>query len=161
MTCRADDFLTGLQAEIPSLKRYARGLAGTREAGDDLVQTALERALRHRDGFRTGAGMRHWLRAIVRNAFLDEYRKRLRQGWHVPVQDHYRETHLAAPQEFHAELEDVTRRIESLRPVERTVLHLRAYEGLSHDQIALRTGVAVGTVKSRLYRARRALAECG
>ncbi|MES0811376.1 RNA polymerase sigma factor [Roseibium sp. SCPC15] len=153
-----DSFAQDLKSEIPHLRRYARSLSGSPEAGDDLMQTALERALRNRNQFTSGTALRRWLFTIIRNAHLDEIRKTERRGHHVPIEDWYHETRLAPAQEKRVELGDVAKGIENLRPEERDVLHLRVFSGLSHHQIASRMGVAVGTVKSRLSRARQSLA---
>lgn len=153
-----DSFTNDLQSEIPHLRRYARSLAGSLETGDDLMQTALERALRNRARFTSGTELRRWLFTIVRNAYLDELRKTERRGHHVPIEEWYQEVHFAPAQEKHVELNDVAKSIENLRPEERDVLQLCVFSGLSHDQVASRIGVAVGTVKSRLSRARQSLA---
>ena len=158
MTRFTDTFTQELQSEIPHLWRFARSIAGTAEAADDLMQTALERALRNRHQYVRGTKLRSWLFAIVRNAQLDEFRKSERRGHHVPIEEWYQEAHFAPAQEKYVELGDVAKSIESLRPEERDVLELCVFSGLSHDQIASRMGVAVGTVKSRLSRARQALA---
>jgi len=158
MTRFQDSFTQDLQAEIPHIWRFARSIAATREAADDLVQTALERALRNKDQYVPGTKLRSWLFAIVRNAQLDEYRKSERRGDHVPIEEWYQEAQFAPAQEKYVELGDVAKSIEGLRPEERDVLELCVFSGLSHDQIATQMGVAVGTVKSRLSRARQALA---
>jgi len=158
MTRFQDSFTQDLQAEIPHIWRFARSIAATSEAADDLVQTALERALRNKDQYVPGTKLRSWLFAIVRNAQLDEYRKSERRGDHVPIEEWYQEAQFAPAQEKYVELGDVAKSIEGLRPEERDVLELCVFSGLSHDQIATQMGVAVGTVKSRLSRARQALA---
>lgn len=158
MTRMENSFTQDLQSEIPHLWRFARSIAGTTEGADDLMQTALERALRNRHQFVHGTKLRSWLFAIVRNAQLDEYRKTERRGHHVPIEEWYEQASFAPTQEKYVELGDVARSIEGLRPEERDVLELCVFSGLSHDQIASQMGVAVGTVKSRLSRARQALA---
>jgi RNA polymerase sigma-70 factor, ECF subfamily len=158
MTRDQDSFAQDLQSEIPHLRRYARSVSGSAETGDDLMQTALERALRNRGQYTSGTELRRWLFTIARNAYLDECRKTERRGYHVPLEEWYQETHYAPAQEKHVELGDVARNIEGLRPEERDVLRLCVFSGLSHDQIASQMGVAVGTVKSRLSRARQSLA---
>jgi RNA polymerase sigma-70 factor, ECF subfamily len=153
-----DSFAQDLQSEIPHLRRYARSVSGSIETGDDLMQTALERALRNRGKYTRGTELRRWLFTIARNAYLDECRKTERRGYHVPIEEWYQETHYAPAQEKHVELGDVARSIEGLRPEERNVLWLCVFSDLSHDQVARQMGVAVGTVKSRLSRARQSLA---
>lgn len=157
MTHTHDRFEQELKMEMPHLRRYARSVSGSSETGDDLMQTAFERALRNRAQYTSGTEMRRWLFTIVRNAYLDECRKKDRRGAHVPLEEWYHEAQFAAPQDAHLELTDVASRIENLRAEERDVLQLCVFSELSHDQIATRMGVAVGTVKSRLSRARRSL----
>ncbi|MEO9528865.1 RNA polymerase sigma factor [Roseibium sp.] len=158
MTCPQDCFAADLKSEIPHVSRYARSLTRCTETADDLLQTALERALRHRSSFRTGTELRRWLFTIVRNAYRDDQRQRARRGEHLPIEDWYLETQTCPAQEKYLELGDVTRSIRSLRKEDRDVLELRVFSGLSTGQIAVRMGVAVGTVKSRLSRARQLIA---
>ena len=158
MTRLENSFSQDLQSEIPHLWRFARSISGTSEAADDLMQTALERALRNQHQYVRGTKLRSWLFAIMRNALLDEFRKSERRGHHVPIEEWYEEAQFAPAQEKYVELGDVAKSIEGLRPEERDVLELCVFSGLSHDQVANQMGVAVGTVKSRLSRARQALA---
>lgn len=158
MTRFEDSFATDLQSEIPHLWRFARSISTSSEAADDLMQTALERALRNRRQYVRGTKLRSWLFAIARNAQLDEFRKVERRGHHVPIEEWYEQATAAPAQEKHLELGDVAKSLENLRPEERDVLELCVFSGLSHDQIASQMGVAIGTVKSRLSRARQALA---
>lgn len=157
MTCDHDRFVEELETELPHLRRYARFVSGSAETGDDLMQTAFERALRSRDQYACGTELRRWLFTIARNAYLDERRTWERRGRHVPIEEWYEEAQFAPTQDLHLELGDVAREITKLRPEERDVLQLCVFSDLSHDQIADRMGVAVGTVKSRLSRARRSL----
>lgn len=158
MTRHEDRFAKDLQSEIPHLWRFARSISNSSEAADDLMQTALERALRNKHQYVAGTKLRSWLFAIVRNAQLDEFRKVERRGHHVPIEEWYQDAQFAPAQEKHVELGDVAKGIEGLRPEERDVLELCVFSDMSHDQIATQMGVAVGTVKSRLSRARQALA---
>ncbi|TYC64793.1 sigma-70 family RNA polymerase sigma factor [Stappia sp. BW2] len=158
MACTKDDFTKDLQGEIPHLRRYARSLTRNPEAGDDLMQTSLEKALRHHASFHCGTELRRWLFTIARNAYRDERKWLARRGDHLPIEDWLEETQAQPAQEKHLELEDVTRGIAGLRPEDRNALELRVFSGLSTGQIAKQTGVAVGTVKSRLSRARHLLA---
>jgi RNA polymerase sigma-70 factor (ECF subfamily) len=144
--------------EIPHLRRYAHSLSRHADDGDDLMQTALERALRHIHQFQPGTGMRRWLFTIVRHAHIDERRKHARRPRHCSVDDYGAEPAGPAGQEHHVELEEVVRRLGTLRATDRFIVRLSAVEGLPQKEIADRLGVATGTVKSRLWRARQALA---
>jgi RNA polymerase sigma-70 factor (ECF subfamily) len=153
-----DAFFLELQAEIPHLRRYAQALTRCRENADDLTQTVLERALTNSARFRSGTHLRRWLFTIARNAYRDERRLLARHGDHMSIGDWLEEAQGLSPQEKHLELAEVANRIARLRPEDRVVLELRVFSGLSTRQIAMTMGVAVGTVKSRLSRARQALA---
>ena len=96
MTRFEDSFATDLQSEIPLLWRFARSISTSSEAADDLMQTALERALRNRRQYVHGTKLRSWLFAIARNAQLDEFRKVERRGHHVPIEEWYEQA-TAAP----------------------------------------------------------------
>ncbi len=107
MACTKDDFTRDLQSEIPHLRRYARSLTRNPEAGDDLMQTSLEKALRHHASFHCGTQLRRWLFTIARNAYRDERKWLARRGDHLPIEDWLQETQAAPAQEKHLELEDV------------------------------------------------------
>lgn len=160
MQAQAASFHASLQEEMPHLNRYARSLAsGTATEADDLVQVCLERALRYRHQFRPGTDLRCWLFTIMRNAHIDEQRKVTRRGRHIPLEDWHDESHRPANQERYVELQEVQQRLSRLRPCDRQVVRMSVIAGLPHEIIAKRLDVAVGTVKSRLSRARRAIAE--
>jgi RNA polymerase sigma-70 factor (ECF subfamily) len=146
-----------LAHELPHVRRYAHYLAADPADGDDLLQTALERAWRHRAQVGDDSGLRRWLFTIVRNASIDEARRRKRQQTSL-LGDSYVEPSLPASQEFHVELREVSRRMSELRSEERSVVEMSVFDDVSHGEIARRLGVAVGTVKSRLSRARATLA---
>lgn len=157
MTVIQDCFAIQLKSEMPHLQRYALSIAGNPESADDLVQTALERALSNKERLPRPEQLRPWLFTVVRNAHRDEFRKVARRGTAMPIDDVAGEIESAPTQVAHLELDDVTRGIESLQPHEQEVLTLRAFEGLTESEIAARIGIAVGTVKSRLSRARKHL----
>lgn len=152
---------TWLAIELPHVRRYAHHLATDPADGDDLMQTALERAWRHGGRFDSNEGLRRWLFTIVRNANIDERRRRRRQR-NVSIDDPHGspiEPTLPAPQESYLELREVIGRMHRLRAEERIVVQMSVFDGVSHGDIARRLGVAVGTVKSRLSRARAAMTD--
>lgn len=164
MTQRSDDFPhafpapDALEAELPHLRRYALSLTRDADAADDLVQDCMLRALDHADRFEAGTHLRRWLFTILRNLHIDRGRRVQRRGVHVELTEGGPSDSRPANQESRIELMDVAGRMRDLRADERRALHLSVFRGLPHEAIAERTGVAVGTVKSRLSRARRALA---
>jgi RNA polymerase sigma-70 factor (ECF subfamily) len=143
-----------LSACIPSLRRYARGLAGDRAQADDLVQDTLERALRHR-GQRRGEA-RAWLFGIMHNLVIDHWRRR-RHAHEDAAGDDLPETPVAPAQAERLELRDLERALQRLPDEQREVLLLVAVEGFSYAQVAAAVRVPVGTVMSRLSRARERL----
>ncbi|WP_308910385.1 RNA polymerase sigma factor [Pseudokordiimonas caeni] len=149
--------LENLDEEIPHLSRYARSLVRDGDGSDDLLQTTLELAVRNQHRFAPGTNLRRWLFTIMRNAHIDNRRKLARRGHHVPIEDWYHEVHCAPSQEKRIELLEVVSRLKDLRREEQRVIQLSIFNGWPHDRIARQMGIAVGTVKSRLSRARRNL----
>ena len=154
----SDDLSERIEQEIPHLRRYAGALTRNRADMEDLVQDCLERALSRSDQFQPGTDLRRWLFTILRNIHIDGRRKTARRGHHVPIEDWQGETRSPAPQYFSLRLGEVQERMNELRPCDRRIVLLSVLSDMNHDRIARRMNVAVGTVKSRLSRARRALA---
>jgi RNA polymerase sigma factor (sigma-70 family) len=149
-----DEIARLLEPRIPGLRRYAWALLREHDAADDLVQDTLERAIanwhrRHADGDLTA-----WLFAIERNLFLNQVRQRRRRGIHTgldAIADLPAET---ARQDTALEARDALAGLDRLTEEQRSVLLLVGVEGLSYDQAAQALRVPVGTVMSRLSRAR-------
>lgn len=152
------DLSQQIQDEIPHLRRYAGALTRNRADMEDLVQDCLERALARQEQFRPGTDLRRWLFTILRNLHIDGRRKSARRGHHLPIEDYNGEAATAGAQYFQLRLGEIEQRMRALRPCDRQVVLLSVFSDLSHDGIAQRMHVATGTVKSRLSRARRALA---
>jgi RNA polymerase sigma factor (sigma-70 family) len=145
-----------LEQQIPALRRYAYGLVRNAEAADDLVQDTLERAL-SRWVLRRGEGdLRAWLFAILHNRYVDQYRRTKRQGDSVDLDD------ASVPpspprQEAGLEMQDVLAALDQLPAEQKSLLLLVGVEDLSYDEAARVAGVPIGTVMSRLARARQKL----
>ncbi len=152
------DLSQRIQEEIPHLRRYAGALTRDRADMEDLVHDCVERALSRSDQFRPGTDFRRWLFTILRNIHIDGRRKTARRGHHLPIEDWHAETRSPAPQYHYLRLGEVQERLNALRPCDRSIVLLSVFDGMDQDRIARRMNVAVGTVKSRLSRARRALA---
>lgn len=142
---------------VPRLRRYARLLAGDRHRADDLVQDTLERAIAREASFRPGQELRPWLFALMHNLFVDTLRSREAVDW---TADSGSLSEPAAPaQGDPLELRDLRKALEKL-PVEQSeVLLLIAVEGLRYREVADVLGLPVGTVMSRLARAREKMQE--
>ena len=136
---------------IPRLRRYARVLVGDRGAADDLVQDTLERALTKFHLWRPGTDLRAWLFTIMHNVHVN--RVRGRREYSV-LEDEAAELPAHPAQESILLGRDLERAVASLPLEQREILLLVALEDMSYDQVARTFGIPVGTVMSRLSRAR-------
>ena len=144
-----------LGSEIPHLRRYARCLAGSRHEADDLVQACLERALARESLWDPDRGLRSWLFRILHNLHVSSVRGKKRE---VRVDGVPEETNPVAPgQESARDLEVVRDAMNRLPSDHREVLLLIAVEGFSYQEAATILEVPLGTVRSRLARAREGL----
>jgi RNA polymerase sigma-70 factor (ECF subfamily) len=149
-----------IEAHIPGLRRFASALLrGDRQGADDLVQDCLERALYRWHLRRAEGDLRGWLYTILYNRFVsDEHRRRRRMAHHVVFE--VRETELPGiegGQDTALEHRDLVRAFAALPEEQRAVLLLIALEELSYEEAARVLGVPIGTVMSRLSRARERL----
>jgi RNA polymerase sigma-70 factor (ECF subfamily) len=145
-------------ATVPALRAFAMSLCRDVDRADDLVQTTLLRAWGHIDSFEAGTNMAAWLFTILRNGFNSEYRKHRRE---VADVDGVYAASLTSPpeQEAHVELEEFREALGRL-PVEQCeALVLVGASGFSYEQAAEICSCAVGTIKSRVNRARSKLVE--
>ncbi len=147
-----------LVGHITELRRYARALAGDAWAADDLVQDTLERACERWQLWAAGSDLRAWLFTLMHNLFIDGARRAVRQqGQRVDVDDVASE--LVAPQAATDVALDLQRCLMRLPEEQRETLLLVSLEDLGYEDVARITGVPVGTVMSRLSRARSRLRE--
>jgi RNA polymerase sigma-70 factor, ECF subfamily len=140
---------------IPRLRRYARALVGDRHTGDDLVQDTLERAWSKFYLWRPGSDLRAWLFTIMHNVFVNQRRRKrveLEQSM-----DELPEPASRATQTDGFELVDLERALARLSPEHREVLALVAVERMKYDEVSRALGIPLGTVMSRLSRAREHL----
>ena len=145
-----------LLAEIPSLRVFALSLAGSSDRADDLVQDTLMKAWSSASSFTEGTNMRAWLFTIMRNTFFSQYRKARREVQDVDGEAAARL--VAMPDQLaHLDLADFRACLERLPDDQREALVLIGASGFSYEEAAEICGCAVGTVKSRVSRARRAL----
>lgn len=151
------DMLVQVEPLIPALRRYARALVRDRATADDLVQDCLERAVRRWHQRRDGE-VRSWLFAILHNLAIDQFRKVAARGRHVAI-DETSEGDFgeAAAQEYRIMYQDVLNKLARLPEEQRAVLLLVAVEDLSYADAAKVLNIPVGTVMSRLFRARERL----
>ncbi|MBY6261496.1 sigma-70 family RNA polymerase sigma factor [Azospirillum sp. 412522] len=150
-------FGVDLEVHIASLRRYARALLRNSADAEDLVQEALTRAVARADSFQAGTNLRAWLFTILHNIHVNQVRSKAARPQEVDVDDV--ESKLVSPprQEERVELREMMRAVDELPEEQRKVLLLVALEGLKYDEVADMLGVPIGTVMSRLSRAREAV----
>lgn len=142
---------------VPHLRAFARGLCGRADFADDLVQETLLKAWAAQARFEPGTSMRAWTFVILRNVYLSELRRNRFRGEYDETQA---ERILTAPagQEGPLHLSDLHRALLTLPPERREALLLVGAGGFSYEEAAEICGCAVGTIKSRVGRARATLA---
>lgn len=150
------DFKRELEEVIPHLRAFARGLCGRPDMADDLVQEALMKAWAAQERFEPGTSMRAWTFVILRNAYLTDMRRNRFRG---DYDETVAEKILTAPagQEEPIHLADLQRAMQTLPAERREALLLVGAGGFSYEEAAQICDCAVGTIKSRVGRARAAL----
>ncbi|WP_439815609.1 RNA polymerase sigma factor [Zavarzinia sp. CC-PAN008] len=148
-----------IEQEIPRLRRFARLLVHDVHAADDLVQETMVRSIRSIATFQPGTSLRAWLFRILQNVFRNAYRRSRRD----PVRSdsdmlaEHPATAIQSNQETSLELKRTLEALDSLSDDFRQVILLCGVEGLQYDEAADVLGIPIGTVRSRLSRARAAL----
>lgn len=152
-------FRTELIALVPKLRRFALSLAGNRQDADDLVQGACEKALKNWRQFQPGTRMDSWMYRIVQTLWLDDRRRHKVRGTAVDPDDAFLSDDGKAANlpEDRMMLAQVRTAMDLLPEGQREVLALVAIEGLSYREAAETLNVPLGTVMSRLSRAREGL----
>ena len=153
-----EDMMTLVDPLIPALRRYARTLLRDRANADDLVQDCLERVVTYWHQRRSAATARAWVFTILHNLAMSRLRQGARRGFSVPLED-VDEGALARPpdQEHGLRRQDVLRALDRLPDEQRSVLLLVSVEDLSYAETAAALDIPIGTVMSRLARAREKL----
>ncbi len=149
--------IVAMKAEIPRLRRFARYMTRDADYSDDLVQECLTRAIANIDSWQPGTNLRAWLFVILKNVFRND--KRRAQHDMAYRSGLERDVPLVSPaqQHNHLVLSEVQQAFLQLTEDHREVLMLIAVEGLRYEEAASILNISVGTVKSRLSRARTAL----
>jgi RNA polymerase sigma-70 factor (ECF subfamily) len=163
-------FETELLPHVGALQTFAYHLTYNQDDADDLVQETYLKAYRFIDKYEKGTNAKAWLFKILKNAYINEYRKKVKQPTKVDFEDivAYHDTdddHLTGYSDLRAEIfqhmmgDEVTMAINSLPLDFRTVILLCDIEGFTYEEIASIIDVPIGTVRSRLFRARNLLKE--
>ncbi|MDB5443482.1 MAG: polymerase subunit sigma-70 [Phenylobacterium sp.] len=149
----ADRFEEELLAAVPFMRAFGRTLTGDNEQAEDLAQETVLQAWRCRGQFHTGTNLRAWLSTILRNRFYSTQRRR---KWRAEYDQEMIERTLVGPDDPSAnvELEDVRRALAMLPDFQREALILVGAGGMRYEEVAEIMGCPVGTVKSRVRRAR-------
>jgi RNA polymerase sigma factor (sigma-70 family) len=152
------DLMLRVEPLIPALRRYARALMPDRDSADDLVQDCLERVISRWRLRRAEGDARAWVFTILHNLAINHLKQKTRRGWHIAIED-AGEAAMARPpsQEDSLRRRDIFRALETLSEDQRSVLLLVSVEELSYADTAQVLGIPVGTVMSRLARAREKL----
>jgi RNA polymerase sigma-70 factor, ECF subfamily len=158
MTAPSPAIREELVRSIPNLRAFAMSLCGNSARADDLVQETLMKAWDKLDTFQTGTNLKAWLFTILRNQFFSEQRTRRRE---VSDSDGVHSARLAVhpEQTGHMDMSDFLKALQELPTDQREALVLVGAEGFSYEEVAAIAGCAVGTVKSRVNRARNRLTE--
>jgi RNA polymerase sigma-70 factor, ECF subfamily len=151
----SDSFRDELVEMIPVLRAFARSLCGQRDLADDLAQETLAKAWQARDKFQLGTNLKAWLFVILRNEFYSNHR-RAKTAADYNCAYSLNGEGVNAEQHAHLDLADLMRAFSQLPSEQKEALILTASE-FSYDEAAAICGCAVGTIKSRVSRARKQL----
>jgi RNA polymerase sigma-70 factor (ECF subfamily) len=146
-----------IENQIPNLRRFARYLVRNADSADDLVQECLRRAIENIDSWQHGTNIRAWLFTILRNVYRNEVRRQKRQKEFLGRQIIQSDYSYTERQETSLLLNDIRKAMDQLAMIHREILLLVAIEGLTYEEVATLLNISIGTVKSRLSRARMSL----
>jgi RNA polymerase sigma-70 factor, ECF subfamily len=155
MTSKQDGF--DVPGQLPALRRYGLALTRDPSEAEELVHEALLRAYESRASFRQGNSLRLWLLSILHNCFVDGVRRQKANRNALAIASRLRAEHQAPPQEHQLRLAQLRQSFMALPEEQRAALHLVTIEGLSYQEAAATLDIPVGTLMSRLGRARTAL----
>jgi RNA polymerase sigma factor (sigma-70 family) len=146
---------------LRSLQRYARALTRDDARAEDLVHDTLLRAIERSTSFRDGENLGNWLRSILHNTFVDERRRADAAARHARQITAEATTQAPANQEDRLHLQQVCKMFDALPDDQRAALHLVAVEDMSYAEAAKSLNIPLGTLMSRIGRARESLRSAG
>jgi RNA polymerase sigma-70 factor (ECF subfamily) len=152
-------FADALVAQLPGLRRYAMALVGNAALADDLVQDCIERALGQEAQLREVERLAGWLRRILYNLYIDEIRRSRRRGRESDITELADHLELSTPAPDNSAMGEFIHAVNRLSLEHRQILLLVSVEELSYREIADELKIPLGTVMSRLARARERLRE--
>ena len=148
-----DEFKNALIDNLPHLRAFAHMLARNHALAEDLVQDTVVQALANRNQFRPGTNLKGWLIIILRNRFFNEMRRSSRKT-EVALENQGDRAPVDGGQEARVEVRDFNKAFWTLPPAQREALVLVGASGFSYEEAAAIAGCPVGTMKSRVSRAR-------
>lgn len=151
------DIIQQIVQAIPRLRRYARALTGDTNRADDLVQDTLERAWSRLHLWRESGDLRAWLFTILHNVFANNARRYSREPTWVPLSETVLPGEIQPPLEVALDLHDLQVALAKLSKEQREILLLVGLEQMSYHEVATILQLPIGTVMSRLARARERL----
>jgi len=160
MSTKSEQWRDEIVALLPRLRRFSFALAGSAADADDLLQATVERALLKYDQFKQGTGLDKWMFRMCKNIWIDEWRSRRVRGPIVDPMDFKSEIGVDGEQLLvnKLALSEVNMAMNRLQDEQKMILGLIVIEGYSYRETAELLDIPVGTVMSRLARARKALA---
>jgi RNA polymerase sigma-70 factor (ECF subfamily) len=150
-------FLDEIEGSVPALRRYARALTRNADRADDLVQDCIERAIRKQALWQPTGSLQSWLFRILLNIYRNDLRHQRRRSDQMPLDAMLVEPAVAPAQPGRMALAETARAIDTLAAEQREALLLVVLEGLSYSEAAEVLSIPMGTLMSRLGRARAAL----
>ncbi len=146
-----------LTTEMPKLEKFAMRLTRNRHDAEDLVQTTLLRAMEKKHLFQEDSDLFKWTSKIMYNLFVSGYRRKVKFETQYDPESYLEKESIEAPQEKQAELSKVRQAMNLLSVEHREVLVLVCIQGMRYQEVAKTLNVPVGTIRSRLSRAREHL----
>ncbi|MCC9624356.1 sigma-70 family RNA polymerase sigma factor [Thalassospira sp. MA62] len=155
----SEQVMNEIEDHVPALRRHAYRLTGSTDRAQDLVQDTLLKAISKQDQFEEGTSLKAWLHRILFNTFISGKRREKTRGPHVDWDDLGEVYGHGSNQMSRLQLRDADRILADLPEQEREAIYLTAIEEASYQEAAEQMSVEIGTVKSRVGRARRKLRE--
>ncbi len=148
-----------LMPQLEGLRRFSMKLTSNRPDSDDLLQSTVLRAIEKQHLFEDGTNLFHWTSRIMFNIFVSNYKRRTQRECQFDPEALIASLSVMPDQESRMHFKSVCGAIEKLSPQHREIITVICWDGLSYEEAAQKLGIAIGTVRSRLARAREKLME--
>lgn len=159
MTTKAEQWRNDIVALLPRLRRFSYSLTGSAPDADDLLQDVIEKALSSYDQFKQGTDLDRWMFRICKNLWIDEWRSRRVRGHTIDPMDYKNEPWIDGEKMLvnKINMSEVEYAMNQMQDEQRIILFLVAIEGYTYKEASKFLDIPIGTVMSRLARARKAL----